>query len=286
MSRPLKIAVAVAVGVLGLATVGAVTWQTTQAAGTKKEGPTLRFSSHSPVVVRYVKRIEKCYKEGTDAQFRYVSTRLSTADQVLKDKVDIGCQVRRLTDVEKLKGLTDTPLGWQAWAVAVNARNSVRSLSSEDLTEILAGRAGSWKDLGGPERRIMLIRPAAGSSLHQLLDATVLNGQKMTTAGKSSSSDVYTLRLVAENSGAIGFVAASAVKPDDKKVAVVKLDGFLPTAADIVARKYPLRAPIVFVTKGKPQGAAKDFIKFCLTPTGQQMMDKHYCRYKQDKRLF
>ncbi len=273
--------IAAIIGVYAVA-VGRTSWRTSLAESNSKGGKVyIKWSDRGAVVKRFVKKIQPLFEESTYVRFKYLSFRMSVVSQVLKKKVDVGVITRPLTDVEKLKGLVDTQIGWQAYAVIVNARNQAQSLSTEDLRRILTGETRNWSDVGGKDRTITILLRPNGCELRRVIDEQILEGNRPTSKVKPSGSDCQTIEAVERSSATIGFVAVSSIKSIHKKIVIVTIDKSLPVIADVVAKKYPLRAPIMFITLGNPAKDLKKFINFCLTQTGQKLMARYYFPVKK-----
>ncbi|HET7752813.1 MAG TPA: substrate-binding domain-containing protein, partial [Anaeromyxobacteraceae bacterium] len=59
-----------------------------------------------------------------------------------------------------------------------------------------------------------------------------------------------------------------------KGVRELQVEGVDPTEANIRAGKYPLARELFMYTRSKPSGEPKEFIDFCLSPEGQQIVTK------------
>jgi len=77
--------------------------------------------------------------------------------------------------------------------------------------------------------------------------------------------------IVAHDPNAIGYISYGIV---DERVKALKIGGIEPNLETIKKKKYRLTRPFLFVTRVEPQGLAKDFIKFILSPGGQKILEK------------
>jgi phosphate transport system substrate-binding protein len=75
--------------------------------------------------------------------------------------------------------------------------------------------------------------------------------------------------LVMGDPAAIGYMSLGLVDKDLKAVAV---DGIQPAVEHVLAGRYNLVRPLLFVTKGTATAAAQKFIDFVLSPQGQTML--------------
>jgi phosphate transport system substrate-binding protein len=75
--------------------------------------------------------------------------------------------------------------------------------------------------------------------------------------------------LVKGDPTAIGYMSLGLVGKDLKAVAV---DGIQPTVENVLAGRYSLVRPLLFVTKGTANAAAQKFIDYVLSSQGQSLL--------------
>ena len=245
----------------------------------EEEEKEITCSAHGPVVARFVKKIEPLFEKGSGIKIRCKDSKLPVLQQVLDKKVDFCCLMRHLTDVEKLRKLNETQIGWEAYALIVNKRNTCEALSQDDLLKIYTGKLTDWSDAGGPHKPVSPIVPDEGTDARDELNRYILKGATLGRNVKPSGSDYLTVETVARSPHAIGIVSLHMVEQSED-VKIVKLDKIAPTDEDVASRKYPLRRPILFITLDKPTDDVKKFFTFCLTPTAQEQMAKCYSPVK------
>jgi phosphate transport system substrate-binding protein len=76
---------------------------------------------------------------------------------------------------------------------------------------------------------------------------------------------------VEQDPNAIGYISLAHMSSN---VRAVKLEGTYPSLETIIDGSYELQRPFLFLTKGEPQGAAKDFMEWCLGPEGQKIVEE------------
>lgn len=117
---------------------------------------------------------------------------------------------------------------FQIWstrvAFAVNRKNPVRKLTSEQMRAILLGATANWREIGGANLpiRVVLVRKGGGvqASIEQeLLDGKAISAPQAVLV--HGSSDV--VKIVEEVPEALGLSQLSIVK--GANVAELKLDG-------------------------------------------------------------
>ena len=75
--------------------------------------------------------------------------------------------------------------------------------------------------------------------------------------------------IVARDPGAIGYISLGLV---DQRVKALAVDDAEATREQIIARKYKLVRPFLFLTLEEPTGTARDFIEFIMGPRGQELL--------------
>jgi phosphate transport system substrate-binding protein len=83
------------------------------------------------------------------------------------------------------------------------------------------------------------------------------------------------IATVAGNPSAIAYVSigsAEVAVTQGTPTKLLALDGVAATSANVTSGAYTLTRPLNFVTVGPPQGAAKAFLDFALTPMGQHLV--------------
>ena len=77
--------------------------------------------------------------------------------------------------------------------------------------------------------------------------------------------------IIAHDPFSIGFISLGLV---NGQVRALELDGAAGNEANILNGSYKLVRPFLFVSRGEPQGHAKEFIDFVLSPEGQELVRK------------
>lgn len=172
-----------------------------------------------------------------------------------------------------------TPIALDGLCVAVHSSNNVTKLDMDQLRRIYIGQITNWKQVGGADRAIVAIGRDSNSGTYGFFQATVLRNQNWGTGVRMLPSTSEEVREVARTPGAIAYggVAYFEGKANVKILAVSEKVGgnaFLPTAANVKSKKYPIWRYLYFYTNGSPRGDVKRFIDFCLSPAGQEIVER------------
>ncbi len=156
----------------------------------------------------------------------------------------------------------------------------VKSVTKAQLKDIYEGRTKNWKELGGPDRRIAFFNKEPGRGTWEVFVHWVYGDAKK--APQVSFPEVggneETRNKVASTRGALSQLSSSWA--DGKKVFALGIKGddgnvVEPTNENIATKKYPLTRPLFLLTNGEPEGEAKAFVDFLLSPRGQDLVKKH-----------
>jgi phosphate transport system substrate-binding protein len=201
---------------------------------------------------------------------------IANASRTIKEK-EIALAKQRGINPYEIK------VGLDGLAVIVNPKNPVSKLTIEQLAKIFTGRITSWKDVGGEDRKIVLLSREVNSGTHVYFKEHVLrkndpnSKEEFAPTALMLSSSQAIADEVAQNPDAIGYYGMGYISNKQKAVMVAKDEKSeyeAPTIENVVNGKYPISRPLLIYTNGKPQGIVKKFIDFCLSKEGQDIVLK------------
>ena len=177
---------------------------------------------------------------------------------VNSDKEVLARVARPLSDSEKSAGLVATPVFRLPSAFFVHRGAGVTGLTAAQLADIYAGKITNWKDVGGADVRIRVVRREEQDSTLLVLRQSMPGWKDLAITDKSKTA-VTTQECsnaVKEVEGAIGF--GPFTRALEAELAVLKIDNRYPTDRD-----YPSAVTLLFVHKaGTVTADAKDFIGY------------------------
>lgn len=191
-------------------------------------------------------------------------------EAVLNQTADIGNSSRNLKDEEKQNGAVENVVAIDGIAVCVDASNTVKDLTKEQLADIYTGKVTNWKDLGGSDTPIVVVGREAGSGTRDAFEELVGVKDACTYANELDSTGAV-IAKVASTPGAIGYASLDAV---DDSVITVALEGVEATAENIKAGNYFLSRPFVMATNGEIEAQSelvKAWFEFVLGEEGQSV---------------
>ena len=151
---------------------------------------------------------------------------------------------RPLSDSEKEAGLIATPVFRLPSAFFVHRSAGVSSLTTAQLADIYRGRITNWRDVGGQDVRIKVVRREDQDSTLLVLRQSMPGWKDLVITEKSKLAVTTQegIDTVKEVPGAIGF--GPFTKALEMELVVLKIDGHYPTDRD-----YPSAVTLSFVHK-------------------------------------
>ena len=165
---------------------------------------------------------------------------------------------RGIKDKEKHFGLTYTPYANIPAVFFTSQDVPIEYLSSEQICAIYSGKVTNWKEVGGPDLEIRVIRREDGDSTLKVLQKSFpgFGDIKISDSALLARNTPEIFRLMHEKNRAIGFGPYDVAKSAD--VRIIKVDGRDPTFSG-----YPSHTTLGFVYQEKAlTDTAKKFLEF------------------------
>lgn len=138
----------------------------------------------------------------------------------------------------------------------------VKSLTTQQLTDIFTAKTKNWKEVGGPDEAIVLVTRPTTSGTRALFKQYALGGKEESSNKSLETDDSGTLlQNVSSHKGAIGYVALSYLI-NNTSVSTVSIDGVAPTLENTYNGKYKVWGYEHMYTKGEATGAVKAFLDY------------------------
>ena len=185
--------------------------------------------------------------------------------QVADGSVDIGNSdvfAEEKLDADQAKELVDHKVATITVAPVVNKDLGVENLTKDQLIGIFTGEIKNWSEVGGPDMDVILVTRPSSSGTRALFSEYALDGKEEASNTALETDDSGTLaQTIADNKGAIGYLALSYLTNNDS-VAPVSIDDVEPTLENTYNGTYNVWGYEHMYTKGDAKGAAKAFIDY------------------------
>jgi len=167
-----------------------------------------------------------------------------------------------------------TPVALDALSVVVHPKNPVANMTMEQIKQIFTGQTTNWKDVGGPDKPIVVFTRESTSGTYGFFQEHVMANEKYLTSAKQQPSNGAIVEGVADAETAIGYIGFGYLQDCSGKVKAISVAGVMPSEVAVYNDTYKLARYLFLCSNGEPTGAAKDFVTFCLSPEGQEVVKK------------
>jgi len=176
-------------------------------------------------------------------------------------------------ELAKSKGVNpvETIVAVDAIVPIVNPRNKVANLTIDQLSQIYQGKITNWKEVGGDNLQIVVVSRDSSSGTFEAWSEMVLHKAKVAPRAQMQASNGAIVQAVSKNRYAIGYIGLGYV---NKAVKPLTVNGVQATARTAISKEFPIARPLYIYTNGQPAGVTAKFIRFILSPAGQDLVAK------------
>ena len=167
---------------------------------------------------------------------------------------------------------------WDALVFIVHPSNPVSDINFGSVRSIYDGTITNWKQLGGPDRKILSIisTPEGMGGVGEALADQVLKGRKPERRANSmveASSVAIWEQLVEQMPEAFASTGFGSARK--RKVKMLTFNGVPPTKQNIISGAYPLKRRLYLVLRKDAPPQARKFVKFVLSRRGQALISSY-----------
>jgi len=155
-------------------------------------------------------------------------------------------------------------------SVLLNPANPVRDIDLPQLRELFAGRIMNWRELGGPDARVQILRRPPNSGTHLLFRELVLAEEAYAEGATILPTTAAVVDAIRYDTAAVGY-GGLAFAPDLVRCAV---GGRPPTPANVRNGGYPLARYLFLHAVRRPRGWSRRFVDFVFSDEGQRIVDE------------
>ena len=163
-----------------------------------------------------------------------------------------------------------------ALSIYVNDVNPLKEISLQQIKAIYTGKVTNWKEIGGPDAKIILYGRENSSGTYAYLKEVVLENEDYSSAMQTMPGTAAVVNAVAKDKFGIGYGGAAYgkgikflnVRADDESTA------YEPNAENVKAGVYPITRYLYMYTRSRPTGPIKAFIDWTLSSEGQEIVKK------------
>jgi phosphate transport system substrate-binding protein len=197
------------------------------------------------------------------------TTDICESSRPMKDKEKDDVKAKRSAPA------IETKVALDALAVYVNDKSPLKEISIPALAKIYKGETKSWKDVGGPDKPIVLYGRENNSGTYGYFKEHVLENKDFAASVQTLAGTSAVVNAVKGDEFGIGYggiaylegIRALAVKKDDNAPAVA------PSLDTAQSGTYPISRFLYFYTAGDATGTMKKFIDWTIADAGQKVVN-------------
>lgn len=193
------------------------------------------------------------------------TTDIADASRFMKDK-----EVKQAME----KGTYPVPfrIAYDCIIPVVHPSNTITDLTMDQLKQIYMGKVTNWKEIGGPDKKIVVISRDTSSGTYEVWEKKVMEKERVYPGAQLLASNGAVVTAVAKNPNAVGYIGIGYLQKDVKALTVNGVKG---TKETTLNGKFPISRPLFMFTRGWPEGDTLNFINYMVHPDkGQKFVEK------------
>ncbi len=161
-------------------------------------------------------------------------------------------------------------VAWDGLAMVVHPGNPLKALTIEQIRGVYTGAIRNWKELGGPDKAIVVISRDTNSGTYECFEGMVMNKAKLFEKTEYVGSNGAIRQRVMDTPAAIGYLGLAFADG----VKAVTVNGVEPSPEAVLAKKYPIARPLYFYTNGSPKKGTplEAFVNLYTTDEGRKII--------------
>jgi len=203
--------------------------------------------------------------------------------KVIDGRVNIGMMSRDLTDAESkaMSGFQHVVTGYDAVSPVVSDelhhQSGITSLSVDQFANIYRGKITNWKEVGGPDRSILLVDKEIHRGTRYVFASYILGDPLASVSPEAvvleDNNDVRNIIIASDQ--AVAYISASYVEEHVLPLGVESHGQILrPDPKNIRDGSYPLSRKLYLIVPNSAADGVQNFVQFILSPEGQSIVEK------------
>jgi len=204
-------------------------------------------------------------------------------NQLAGGKIAIGMISRNITEKEKTlypdATLITHTIGKDAVVPVVSSEiydAGITTLTLKQIGQIYLGEINNWKQLGGPDKDILVVDKEASRGTRHVFMQAILGDKEALAPGADlvlgANNEEQT--AISQSDSAIGMLSHAWINNEVKGLAISLANGqhIEPNLQTIRNGSFPITRNLLLVTNGAPAGHSKELIDFILSAQGQKIV--------------
>jgi phosphate transport system substrate-binding protein len=145
----------------------------------------------------------------------------------------------------------------------VHPSNSVQNLTLDQLKGIYKGEITNWKDVGGPNKKIVVVSRDTSSGTYEVWEGKVMKKERVYPGALLQASNGAVAQAVAKNKNAVGYIGLGYLNDTVKALTVNNIKG---TPETTLNGTFPISRPLYMFTNKWPTEEVAKFINYVVHP--------------------
>jgi len=154
----------------------------------------------------------------------------------------------------------------------VHPSNPATNFSTAQLKAIYTGEIKNWKEVGGPDSKIVVISRDTSSGTYEVWETKIMEKARVFPGALLQASNGAVAQAVSKNKNAIGYIGVGYLNDSVKGLTVNGVEG---TPETTLNGMFPISRALYMFTNGWPTSDTLNFINFVLNPEkGQKYVEE------------
>jgi phosphate transport system substrate-binding protein len=191
---------------------------------------------------------------------------IANMSRFMKGKEFKACAEKGITPVAHVVAMDGLP-------IIVHPSNPVKNLTVQQIHDIYVGKISNWKQVGGPNMKIVVISRDTNSGTYETFEKLVMHKDKILKSAEYVGSNGQMRARVQTTRSAIGYAGLGFL---DKTIKAVSVNGIMPDQGTVASGVYPIARPLFMFTNGYPKLGTPlhHVVTLHLTKDGQRMVEE------------
>ena len=181
-------------------------------------------------------------------------------NDVLSGDADIGVLTVKPLYKYRRRGLTVKPFAVFPVVWAVNSKNPVFGMTSQQLVDIYSGRIKTWKEFNNTGYVIHLAGMQKYTPASDVMMKLLMKDDAVSATMYCASRPSELIAMVSGNKNSLVFMPYLPL--EDDQIKYINIDSVKPKPENFISGKYPFLKVFYLVYKGDHSKAADDFIAY------------------------
>jgi len=233
----------------------------------------------STTVLPIAQKVAEAYmKEHPDTAISISGGGSGNGIKALIDKTtDIANSSRAIKkeEIEQAKAKGSTPVefivAFDCIVPVVHPSNPLKNLTLDQLKAMYKGEIKNWKEIGGPDKPIVIISRDTSSGTYEVWEEKVMKKERVFPGALLQASNGAIVQAVSKNPNAVGYIGLGYM---DNSVKMLPVNGITGSKETTLNKSFPVSRPLYMYTPDQPAGDVKKFLDYMISKKGQKLVEE------------